>query len=192
MHAFSSDMTSANGSSMISSLETASSEAGSFGQVISSFRSETVNNLVGPGYDSIRNKMGLYQDALQKVTTISNNLISNLKAANNSGLNAMCGYSELNTADVPELTSRLSTAERILEVLETVVYNEQTKSYETIGSESTIQAYRNIIAELRKLLRILSELPGKISSARAMINGSETDASSFASAVGNITVSTYS
>ena len=192
MHAFSSDMTSANGSSMISSLETASSEAGSFGQVISSFRSETVNNLVGPGYDSIRNKMGLYQDALQKVTTISNNLISNLKAANNSGLNAMCGYSELNTADVPELTARLSTAERILEVLETVVYNEQTKSYETIGSESTIQAYRNIIAELRKLLRILSELPGKISSARAMINGSETDASSFASAVGNITVSTYS
>ena len=177
---------------MISSLETASSEAGSFGQVISSFRSETVNNLVGPGYDSIRNKMGLYQDALQKVTTISNNLISNLKAANNSGLNAMCGYSELNTADVPELTARLSTAERILEVLETVVYNEQTKSYETIGSESTIQAYRNIIAELRKLLRILSELPGKISSARAMINGSETDASSFASAVGNITVSTYS
>ena len=38
MHAFSSDMTQANGSSMLSSLETAASEARTFKQVISNFR----------------------------------------------------------------------------------------------------------------------------------------------------------
>ena len=191
MHAFSSDMTNANGSTMISTLETAASEAGTFQQVIAGFRSETVNNLVGPGYNAIRNKMGLYEDALQKIVTISNTLLSNIQAANNMGLNAMCGYSELNTADVPELNARLSTAERILAILKTIVYNEETESYETIGSASSIEAYENIIKELRDLLRVLAELPGKISSARAELSGSETDTGTFSSAVGNISVSNF-
>ena len=82
MHAFSSDMTQANGSSMLSSLETAASEARTFKQVISNFRTETTTNLVGQGFNAIRDKMGLYQDALEKLATIADTFKANLVAAN--------------------------------------------------------------------------------------------------------------
>ncbi len=120
-HVFSSDFPMANSSSIVTSLDTASQEAKSFSQVIDTFRATTVNTLIGPGYNSIRNKMGLYQDALNKLSTISNNLKSNIIAANNFLLNAMEGYSELDTADLPELNQRIEQSKRILAILKTEV-----------------------------------------------------------------------
>lgn len=201
MHAFSSDMTSANGSSMMSSLDTAASEARTFKQVISGFRTQTTTTLVGQGYNAIRDKMGLYEDALEKLATIADTFKANIQAANNAGINAMQGYSELNTADVPELTERLHQANAILDILETVVddyeYNYTTGEYEyvgsrTIGSPESIAAYKSIIAELTKLLKVLHELPGKMQSAWGILSATESDVGSFSSAVGGITATTYS
>ena len=201
MHAFSSDMTQANGSSMLSSLETAASEARTFKQVISNFRTETTTNLVGQGYNAIRDKMGLYQDALEKLATIADTFKANLVAANNAGLNAMQGYSELNTADEYELTERLHQANAILSILKTEVddyeYNYTTQQYEwvgrrTIGSAQSIAAYEGIIRELDRLLRVLHELPGKIQSAWSILSATESDVGSFSSAVSGISATSYS
>ena len=201
MHAFSSDMTQANGSTMLSSLETAASEARTFKQVISNFRTETTTNLVGQGFNAIRDKMGLYQDALEKLATIADTFKANLVAANNAGLNAMQGYAELNTADVPELTERLHQANAILAILKTEVddyeYNYTTQQYEwvgrrTIGSPQSIAAYEGIVAELDKLLRVLHELPGKIGDAWSILSATESDVGSFSSAINGISATSYS
>ena len=202
MHAFSSDMTQANGSSMLSSLETAASEARTFKQVISNFRTETTTNLVGQGYNAIRDKMGLYQDALEKLATIADTFKANLVAANNAGLNAMQGYSELNTADEYELTERLHQANAILSILESLVpvyeYSSTsgcyvaTGEYRTVGSAESIAAYKNIIRELDRLLRVFHELPGKIQSAWSILSATEADVGSFSSAVSGISATSYS
>ena len=142
MHAFSSDMTQANGSTMLSSLETAASEARTFKQVISNFRTETTTNLVGQGFNAVRDKMGLYQDALEKLATIADTFKANLVAANNAGLNAMQGYAELNTDDVYELTERLHQANAILRILESLVpvyeYSSTSGCYVPTGEYRTV------------------------------------------------------
>ena len=191
MHAFSSDMTSGSNGKLISTLETASSEANTFSQVISLFRSTTVTSLVGPGYDSIRNKMGLYEDGLNIIKTISDNLISNIKAANNAGLNAMQGYGELNTENLGELTNRLNTSKQILQVLYAMLSSGELTDEEASSVASSISSYESIIERLSKLIDILNKLPGRIRGARSMLNGSESDASNLCSKVSNINVSTY-
>ena len=191
MHAFSSDMTSGSNGKLISTLETASSEANTFSQVISLFRSTTVTSLVGPGYDSIRNKMGLYEDGLNIIKTIGDNLISNIKAANNAGLNAMQGYGELNTENLVELTNRLNTSKQILQVLYAMLSSGELTDEEASSVASSISSYESIIERLSKLIDILNKLPGRIRGARSMLNGSESDASNLCSKVSNINVSTY-
>ena len=101
-HIFSSDLINANNSTIVKSLAIASEETKSFSELISRFRNESQQTLIGPGYNSIRNKMSLYEDAFNKVSIICNNLRSNIIAANYSALNAMEGYEELNTDDLPE------------------------------------------------------------------------------------------
>ena len=61
MHAFSSDMTQANGSTMLSSLETAASEARTFKQVISNFRTETTTKNI---ITLLNNMNGLEEEQL--------------------------------------------------------------------------------------------------------------------------------
>ena len=199
-HVFSSDFPMANGSSIVTSLETASQEAKSFSQVIDMFRSTTVNTLIGPGYNSIRSKMGLYQDALNKLSTISNNLKSNIIAAHNFLLNAMEGYSELNTADLPELNQSIEQSKRILAILKTEVPvyekdpttgNNVYVGTRTIGTPEQIRAYEELLAELTKLKGVLDRLEGNASAARGMISDSETDTNAFAGAVNGIAISVY-
>ena len=198
-HVFSSDFGAANGSSIITSLETAVEESTNFSQTIETFRTATTTTLVGPGYNSVRNKMGVYQTALSKVASISNNLKSNIITANNFFLNAMEGYDELNTADLPELDLRIKQSYRILAILKTEVTDYKTDKdgkkvacgSHTIGSPQQISAYESLIKELEKLKEVLDKLEGNASAARGMISDSETDTLSLGTAIGDIAISVY-
>ena len=113
----------------------------------------------------------------------------------------MQGYAELNTDDVYELTERLHQANAILSILESLVpvyeYSSTsgcyvpTGEYRTVGSAESIAAYKNIIAELEKLLRVLHELPGKISQAWSILSATESDVGSFSSAINGISATSY-
>ena len=195
-HIFSSDLTMANGSDIIVSLDIAALDATRIKDNIEAFRTSTVNNLVGPGYDTIRNKMSLYQDGFNKISTICNNLRSNILAANNSALNAMQGYDELNTEDLPELNDRLEKIKKIISILETLVpdYDENGKflgTYHTLGSGESINMYKSLKTELEKLIKVLNELVPKLNAARAIIDGSESDSNNFVSAVDSVSSSVY-
>ena len=138
--------------------------------------------------------MSLYQDALQKMSIICTNLESNLRAANNSGLNAMCGYSELDTKNSPEIRVRLNNTKTMLGILETKVKVKNSDGKEvsrTIGSDENIATYKKLVDELDKLIKALEELDGKIGEARGMLNSSETDSFNFSSTVSGISVSAY-
>ena len=195
-HIFSSDLTMANGSEIVTSLDRAALDAQRIKNNIETFRTTTTSDLVGPGYDTIRNKMSLYQDGFNKITMICNNLRSNILAANNSALNAMQGYDELNTADLPELNDRLKKINQTIDILETLIPDYDSKgnflgTYHTLGSASTIASYKRLRDEIEKLIKVLNELEPKLSAARGMLNGSETDSANLVSAVDSVTSSVY-
>ena len=195
-HIFSSDLTMANGSEIVTSLDRAALDAQRIKNNIETFRTTTTSDLVGPGYDTIRNKMSLYQDGFNKIAMICNNLRSNILAANNSALNAMQGYDELNTADLPELNDRLKKINQTIDILETLIPDYDSKgnflgTYHTLGSASTIASYKRLRDEIEKLIKVLNELEPKLSAARGMLNGSETDSANLVSAVDSVTSSVY-
>ena len=195
-HIFSSDLINANNSTIVKSLAIASEETKSFSELISRFRNESQQTLIGPGYNSIRNKMSLYEDAFNKVSIICNNLRSNIIAANYSALNAMEGYEELNTDDLPEIISLIEVSTSILNWLKTEVPDYDSKgnptgTSHTIGSPELIAAYERLIEELNKLKGVLERLGPKLDTARGMITNSENDSRTFANAVDGIAVSQF-
>ena len=195
-HIFSNDLTMANASDIIISLDIAALDAKRIKDNIETFRTSTINSLVGPGYDTIRNKMSLYQDGFSKIVTICNNLRSNIIAANNSALNAMQGYDELNTEDLPELNERLDKIINTLSILETLVPDYDSKgkflgTYHTLGSAESINMYKSLKTELEKLIKVLNELIPKLNDARAILDGSETDSNNLVSAVDSVSSSVY-
>lgn len=195
-HIFSSDLINANNSTIVKSLAIASEETKSFSELISRFRNESQQTLIGPGYNSIRNKMSLYEDAFNKVSIICNNLRSNIIAANYSALNAMEGYEELNTDDLPEIISLIEVSTSILNWLKTEVPDYDSKgnptgTKHTIGSPELIAAYERLIEELNKLKGVLERLGPKLDTARGMITNSENDSRTFSNAVDGIAVSQF-
>ncbi len=195
-HIFSSDLINANNSTIVKSLAIASEETKSFSELISRFRNESQQTLIGPGYNSIRNKMSLYEDAFNKVSIICNNLRSNIIAANYSALNAMEGYEELNTDDLPEIISLIEVSTSILNWLKTEVPDYDSKgnptgTSHTIGSPELIAAYERLIEELNKLKGVLERLGPKLDTARGMITNSENDSRTFSNAVDGIAVSQF-
>ena len=140
--------------------------------------------------------MSLYEDAFNKVSIICNNLRSNIIAANYSALNAMEGYEELNTDDLPEIISLIEVSTSILNWLKTEVPDYDSKgnptgTSHTIGSPELIAAYERLIEELNKLKGVLERLGPKLDTARGMITNSENDSRTFSNAVDGIAVSQF-
>ncbi len=194
-HIFSQDLINANNSDIVNKLEIACDETKSYSNLIATFRSESEATLIGPGYNSIRNKLSLYEDAFNKVSIICNNLKSNIMAANNYALNAMEGYTELNTDDLPEIINLINISRSILEWLKKEIpeYDDEGNyiGSHTIGSPELIASYERLIAELEKLKGVLERLQPKLNDARKMIIDSENDSTRFTNAVNRIVVSQY-
>ena len=206
-HVFSSDFGNVNSSSVVTSLDTAIEETTQFSNVIELFRTTTTKNLVGPGYNSVRNKMSLYQDSLSKVAQISTNLKSNILAANNFLLFAMKGYDELNTADLDEINQRIDRSRKLLAILNSEVYyykKDEKGNYvhdssgkriiigsSKVGSQSQIDAMDGLIRQLEELKEVLDKLEGNAASARGMLDASCSDSSALSTAVNGITASVY-
>ena len=197
---YSSDLSKANSSSMLSSVENISSSSSSIANQIEGFISSSKTELKGGGYDAVRTKLSMYADAFRKLSTICSNLAGNIKAANNTMLNYMEGYSKLNDAEKEQIRLELDNARAMLSWLEDYSYvwvtdketEEVTKTRRRNGSDYQIESYKTIFKELEKLYDKLENLSSADSGAYGMISGVEGDVSAFSTCVDGISISTFS
>ena len=171
----SSDLVSANSSSMITTLTELESSSTTLMSNIEAFITGSVEQLKGNGYDAVRSKLSFYVDALKKQTTICNNLKSNIKAANTMLLNFMEGYAMLDDDKIPEI-------ERSIAYIKSLLASLQTANNPTVTA-SQVASWKEMLYEFEKLLRKLKELAPTDSSAFGIVGSVKNDVISYGNAL---------
>ena len=105
-----SDLVAVQSSSLFGNISKVGSLSSSMDGSISKFRSESPSTLKGDGYDMVRTKMSIYEDAYNKQAKLCEILANNIQAANNSMLNYMEDYSVLDDSLVPEIEAKFVIA----------------------------------------------------------------------------------
>ena len=129
-----SDLGAANSNNM-GNIESVISMAGKLSSQIDTFISDSRDKLVGGGYDAVRTKLELYKNIADVMKTIGTNLMSNIKNANNSMLNYMEGYAELDDSKIGEITSRLTQISGYINYLKSASKDgtDYSKTSQTLG-----------------------------------------------------------
>ena len=148
-----SDLGAANSDNM-SNIESVIAMASKLSSQISTFNQDSKSKLVGGGYDAVRTKLSLYQNVSDVMKTIGTNLISNIKNANNSMLNYMEGYSELDDSKIGEITARLN------QISGYINYLRSASSKDGVDYSSLISYWEGIYAELSHYKQLLEGLAG--------------------------------
>ncbi len=147
-----SDLGAANSNNM-SNIESVVSMASKLSSQIDSFNSDSKSKLVGGGFDAVRTKLDLYKNVAEAMKTIGTNLMSNIKNANNSMLNYMEGYAELDDSKIGEITSRLTQISGYINYL-------KSASKDGTDYSSLIAYWEGIYAELSHYKQLLEGLAG--------------------------------
>ena len=149
----SSDLGAANSDNM-SNIESVISMAGQVSSHISTFNQESVSKLTGGGFDAVRIKLGLYQNISDVMKTIGTNLMSSIKNANNSMLNYMEGYSELDDSRIGEITNRLN------QISGYISYLKSASSKDGTDYSSLISYWEGVYTEVSHYKQLLEGLAG--------------------------------
>lgn len=195
---YSSDLTAANSSAMISQLDSTANSSSEAASKINSFISGSQNILMGQGYDAVRTKLGVYADALNKQQIICNNLSNNVRAANNVMLTFMEGYTFLDNAYIKDIENSIEDIESFLSWLEsysnvttTDANGNTTTTSVRNGSDAEIAKWRGIKVELEHKLEKLKQLDPTDQSAFALLDAVTSDIRSFAKALSELRLPNY-
>ena len=184
-----SDLGSANNGKMTKAIDTAMEELTNLKSKLERFIDLSPSKLKGPGYDAVRTELTRYVDALSKGKLILSHLESAIKAANNSMMNYMEDYSELDDSKAPQVKSELESAKSMLAWLQSyTTYTNSDGSTTTVrnGTDAQISQYQALIAELDKLYNKLVGLAGEDAKDIAKCKDVETDISNYANAINGI------
>ena len=189
-----SDLFNANSSYMTTCLKDANHNISNIVTAINTFKTSSASELVGGGYDAVRSKMDLYIDSLQKISTICDHLTSAIPNANNTLINFMEGYAELDDSKISEVESKIKTAKSYLQWLES--YHTETdekgntKSVRN-GTDSQIEDCKALIAKLEALLEKLKLLSPTDNNAYSLIDEVYADIVSYANALLQIKIPNF-
>ena len=157
---------------------------------LSSFNSDSTTVLIGGGYDAVRTKLELYINALNTTKSICTNLISSIKNANNSMINYMEGYSELDDSKIPEITAKLNEIRAYIDYLQSI--NGTTDSYgNVIDVSAEIASYTQLYVILSHYRDLLSGLSGEDASLFGGLSGLISDVENILSAINGINETTF-
>ena len=154
------------------------------------FEGDSPNVLIGGGYDAVRTKLELYINALNVVKSVCTNLISNIKNANNSMINYMEGYSELDDAQVPEYRRKLQEVKNYLDYLISINGTKDSNG-NVIDVSSEIAAYTQLYEILKHYLELLEGLSGEDASLFDGLSGLISDIENICSAINGINETTF-
>lgn len=192
------DLNSANNSNMTLLLKDTISKSDTIKNVISEFINNSSSVLQGRGYDSVRTKLTMYVDALNKLKIISENLLDAIYVANNTMINYMDGYAELDNGKISQVSAELESAKATLAWLEaySLIWKQSsngswTSSWVQNGTASQISAYRDLVNELQKLYDKLVGLAGADSGAFNNVANVSEDSINLVNAINGISTGVF-
>lgn len=196
-------------------LEELSIASNTLSSTISNISASSVEFAKGGGYDSIRNRLKLYSEVIQKLSQFADNLSIGITSANNDLANYMQGYNYLSDEELIELEPELKNTESLLETCKNNLKDAEEGYYVTVtkyrddGTSYEVQEHRKddeliskykadiedfkiIIDELKLHIRLINGLPAASKSAFGYIeialdgSGGSSNIREFSSAVSNI------
>lgn len=174
----------------LSYLETIISENNNLINVINLFSTNSKEKLKGSAYDSVRNKLELYIDALKKQNAICDNLRQNIISTNNQMINYMEEYSSLDDSNIETVRSSITKAKSEINIINKLI--SQTSDSQYIAQLRTaIEALNKDIERLEKLLKKLEGLQPEDDSLKDKLSPVVSDITNYNSAVNNINVISY-
>ncbi len=184
---YSADLTKANASEMTAQLQQTSNSSAQVLSQLNSFINGSKSVLTGDGYDAVRAKLSVYADAVSKQKQICDNLLNNVKAANNIMITFMEGYTYLDDSLIPDIERSIADVRSYIAYLET--YDEKKQS--TIGSAAEIAHWKAILADLEKKLAKLKQLAPTDASSFALLDEVAADMMNFAQAIYELKLPQY-
>ena len=180
----SSDLVSANQDN-IDNLELVIETTSKVSSLLEDFVSSTPSTLKGTGYDMIRVKVSLYQKAYSMLNTVSENLKSILQGTNNSMINYMEGYSELDNAWLGEITSTLN------QIASYIAYLASQSGKNGVDYSAEISRWTDIYNKLNHLKELVKGLSPKDLELFGNLENIITDVENIARMVHGINESTF-
>ena len=155
---------------------------------IESFNSSTLDTLKGGGYDAVRKKLELYKKVYDVAYTLCVNILSHSSNVNNSMLNYMEGYSELDDSKIKEIDSKLKEIKGYINYL----YDKSSSASEDGTNYSALMSeWNGIYNTLSHYRELLAGLSGKDSALYGTLEAIINDVANFARAVNGINESTF-
>lgn len=163
---------------------------------INNFIFTSNKTLIGKGYDSIRNKMNLYCDALIKQNKLFNILLNNVTCADNYLINYMQEYDELDDSKIEEFQMVISNLNKAINEIRS---NISSLNSESISQNDTdiglisrlngnLETYEEEYKINKKILETLNGLSSADNEASNYINDVIEDISKYKNAINDINV----
>ena len=178
-----------------SGLKNVTASSKSVEEQINTFAADSLNVLVGKGFDYVRNKLFLYLAAFTKLSTINQMLSENIVSANNNMANETQGL-DLDTKDLDELKQTVARIKTLISWYSTMVVVDDTvpdeeKKYK-MRNQKMKDYYEEILSVIEEKVDLLERLPQIAEAAASLLGPITTDAGKFASNVEGISVSNIS
>lgn len=158
---------------------------------ISSFITESREVLKGQGFDYVRDRLYMYQTAIDKLVSICETLANNIIAANNQMINATKGL-DLDTENLEELEQRVKQIESLISWYSELVVVDPNVSEEERQYKMRDQAmkgyYEEVLAIIQERLELLRNLETISNQAASLLDTVGADISTYSSNVSSITV----
>lgn len=144
--------------------------------------------LTGDAYNAIKAQLSSYKSLMEKRKTLASSMKSAVNSAVGSMSSYMEGYSELNTADLDDIKSKITSAQDNINNLKSQLDGSTLSNSEKLRINSSISSYDSTLAELNKKKEKLEGLGTADSSAYANLAGAITDLSAYSASAGSTSV----
>lgn len=162
------DLVSSNNSATLKNLEQEHDQAKKLMESLRTFSLESLKTLKGNSWDAIRKKLQMYIDVCKTRIALIDIMKASIEKANNSLINYMDIYSELNTANLAELKAEFNQYTRSINNLKSQAKNSTktpgteklNNSLKFLNNMQSLMASQNLINAKIKKLEGLEEADG--------------------------------
>lgn len=144
--------------------------------------------LTGDAYNAIKTQLSSYKSLMVTRKALANSMKSAVASAVSSMSGYMDGYSELDTADLDDINSKITSAQSSINSLRNQLDGSTLSNSDKLRINSLIGSYESTLTELNKKKEKLDGLSAADSSAYASLSGAIADLSAYSSGTGSTSV----
>lgn len=144
--------------------------------------------LTGDAYNAIKAQLSSYKSLMVTRKALANSMKSAVASAVSSMSGYMEGYSELDTADLVDINSKITSAQSSIDSLRSQLNSSTLSNSDKLRINSSISSYNSTLAELEKKKEKLDGLSAADSSAYASLSSAIAELSAYSSGTGSTSV----